>query len=127
MITSPTFTSDNSKFPSISVKVPFVVPLTMILAPITGTFFLSASTTVPVTLNFSSEENSTLLTSSAFTIEVKSLTLTLEISLSSFETSGLAKAATATAANGSTYKYFTRAQGFDFFLIIIVIRFLSEL
>ena len=62
-----------------------------------------------------------------FTTETKSLTLVTEISLNSLETSGRANAATAMAASGSTYKYFKRAHGLDFFLIIIVIRFLSEL
>ena len=34
---------------------------------------------------------------------------------------------TAITANGSTYRYLSRAHGLDFFFNIIVIRFLSEL
>ena len=61
------------------------------------------------------------------TISAKSLTLTAEISSTFSEISGRAKAVTAIAANGSTYKYFNRAHGFDFSFNIIVIRFLSLL
>jgi len=57
----------------------------------------------------------------------KSLTLTAEISSDTEVTSGRAKAVTARAATGITYKHFIRAQGLDFSFNIMVIRFLRLL
>ena len=115
-----------TKFPSKSVIVPEVVPLIITLAPTTGVFVLF-SNTCPCTFISFAGCFSELLTSSVFIIAVKSLTLTAEISSNSLEISGRAKAATAMTANGSTYRYLSRAHGLDFFFNIIVIRFLSEL
>ena len=84
-----------------------------ITLPTTTTLFFAVSTT---------DASTTFSSFLASKIAAKSLTLTAEISSAFSEISGRAKAVTAIAASGSTYKYFKRAQGFDFSFNIIVIR-----